>query len=94
MPYTNISISKRSSLIGRGSDAYLAAANDTLVLVVAKGAFVADSDECSGAHVAVANGTFAVAFIAEAADGYARLLAAHYEIAAQLSECMLRVTFQ
>lgn len=58
--------------------AYLAAAHDAFVLVVAKGALVADADESCGAHVAVADGAFAVAFIAEAADGDAGLLAAHY----------------
>ena len=59
-------------------EAYLATAHDALVLVVAKGAFVADADEGRGAHVAVADGAFAVAFVAEAADGDAGLLAAHY----------------
>ena len=55
----------------------LAAAHDALVLVVAKGAFVADAGEGGGAHVRVADGALAVAFIAQAADGYAGLLAAH-----------------
>jgi len=59
----------------------LATANDALVLVVAEGAFVADAGEGGGAHVGVADGAFAVAFVAEAADGNSRLLAAHYEIA-------------
>lgn len=58
----------------------LATADDAFVLVVAKGAFVADAGECRGAHVRVADGALAVAFVAEAADGYAGLLAAHYEI--------------
>ena len=58
--------------------AYLAAAHDAFVLVVAEGAFVADADEGGGADVAVADGAFAVAFVAEAADGDAGLLAAHY----------------
>ena len=57
------------------------AAHDALVLVVAEGAFVADSDEGCGADVAVADGAFAVTFVAEAADCYAWLLAAHDEIA-------------
>ena len=57
---------------------HLATAHDALVLVVAKGAFVADADEGGRAHVAVADGAFAVAFVAEAADGDAGLLAAHY----------------
>lgn len=58
-----------------------AAADDALVLVVSEGAFVADAREGGGAHVGVAYGAFAVAFIAEAADGYAGLFAAHDEIA-------------
>jgi hypothetical protein len=58
-----------------------ATADDALVLVVAEGAFVADADEGGGAHVGVADGAFAVAFIAEAADGYAGGFAAHHEIA-------------
>lgn len=62
------------------SGTYLAAANNTLVLVVAKGAFVADANEGGGAHVAVADWAFAVALVAEASDGDARLLAAHDEI--------------
>jgi hypothetical protein len=56
----------------------LAAAHDALVLVVAEGAFVADAGERGGAHVGVADGALAVAFVAEAADGDAGLLAAHY----------------
>tara|TARA_R110002003_G_scaffold40_4_gene2600 strand:+ start:14957 stop:15277 length:321 start_codon:yes stop_codon:yes gene_type:complete len=60
----------------------LAATHDALVLVVAEGAFVADAGERRGAHVRVAHGAFAVAFVAQPADGYARLLAAHYEVAA------------
>lgn len=48
------------------------------VLVVAEGAFVADSHEGGGTHVGVADGTFSVAFVAEAADCYAGLFAAHY----------------
>ena len=56
----------------------LAAAHDALVLVVAEAALVADAHEGGGPHVAVADGTLAVALVAEAADGYAGLLAAHY----------------
>jgi len=59
----------------------LATADHTLVLVVAKGAFVADAGEGGWAYVGVADGAFAVAFVAKAADGNSRLLAAHYEIA-------------
>ena len=56
-------------------------ADNALVLVVAEGAFVTDARECCRSHVGVADGTFAVAFIAEAADGDAGGLAAHDEIA-------------
>ncbi|KAG7051035.1 peroxin 26 [Colletotrichum scovillei] len=59
----------------------LAAADDALVLVVSERAFVADADEGRGADVGVADGALAVALVAEAADGDAGLLAAHYEIA-------------
>jgi hypothetical protein len=58
----------------------LATADNTLVLVVAEGALVADPDQCGWAHVGVAHGAFAVAFITETADGDARLLAAHDKI--------------
>lgn len=61
----------------------LAAAYDAFVLVVAKGTLIADAREGRGAHVRVADGTFAVAFVAETADGDASLLAAHYEIAGE-----------
>jgi hypothetical protein len=56
-------------------------AHDALVLVVAEAALVADAREGRGAHVRVAHGAFAVAFVAQAADGDAGLLPAHYEIA-------------
>ncbi|KAJ4983215.1 peroxin 26 [Stagonosporopsis vannaccii] len=62
----------------------LAAAHDALVLVVAEGALVADAGEGGGAHVRVAHGALAVALVAEAADGYAGLLAAHDQVAAGL----------
>lgn len=56
----------------------LSTAYHALILVIAKGAFVADTDEGCRAHVAVADGAFAVAFVAETTDGDAGLLAAHY----------------
>jgi hypothetical protein len=40
------------------------AAHDAFVLVVAEGALVADAHEGCGAHVGVADGAFAVTFIA------------------------------
>lgn len=58
----------------------LTTADNTFVLVVAEGTFVTDSDQCGWAHVGVTHGAFAVAFVAEAADGDAGLLAAHDEI--------------
>lgn len=58
----------------------LATADDAFILVVAKRALVADPHQRSRAHVGVAHGAFAVAFVAKAADGDAGLLAAHDEI--------------
>jgi len=57
-----------------------AAADYTLVLVVAEGALVADADEGCRPHIGIADGTFAITFVAETTDCYARLLAAHNEI--------------
>ena len=65
----------------------LAAAHDALVLVVAEAALVADADEGGGPHVGVADGALAVALVADAADGDAGLLAAHYEIAGRERTC-------
>ena len=59
----------------------LATADNALVLVVSERAFVADAGERSRAHVRVAYGAFAVALVAETADGDAGLLAAHNKIA-------------
>lgn len=58
----------------------LTAADDTFVLIVAEAAFVANADESGGPDIGVADWTFAVAFVAEAPDGYAGLLAAHDEV--------------
>jgi hypothetical protein len=63
---------------------YLATADEAFVLVVAKGAFVADADEGCGADVTVAYRTLAVAFIAETTDGNACRLAAHDQITVSL----------
>ena len=57
-----------------------AATDDAFILVVSERAFIADAHERGGADVGVADGAFAVAFVAEAADGDAWLLAAHDEI--------------
>lgn len=56
------------------------AAHNAFVLVVAERALVADAYEGCGAHVRVADGAFAVAFVAEAPDGDATGLATHNEI--------------
>lgn len=64
----------------RGRETYLAATNHTLILIISKAALVADANESGGPHVRVADGAFAVAFIAETPDGDAGLLAAHDEI--------------
>jgi hypothetical protein len=56
------------------------AADDALVLVIAEGALVANAHKRGGSHVGVAYGTFAVALVAEAADGDAACFAAHDEI--------------
>jgi len=56
----------------------LAAADDALVLVVAEAALVADAHQRRRPHVRVAHGALAVALVAEASDGDAGLLAAHY----------------
>lgn len=56
----------------------LSATDNTFILVVAKGAFITDTDERCRAHVAIANGAFAVTFVAETTDCYAGLLTTHY----------------
>ena len=56
----------------------LAAADDTFVLIVAERALVADAHKRGGPDVRVTDGAFAVAFVAQTADGDAGLLAAHY----------------
>jgi hypothetical protein len=56
----------------------LATANNTFVLVVTEGAFVADANEGCRSDVGVADGAFAIAFVAKTSHGYAGLFAAHY----------------
>ncbi len=65
-------------------ETYLTTANHTLILVIPKAALIADAYERCGANIGIADGTFAVAFIAEAADSNAGLLPAHYEIAGKM----------
>jgi hypothetical protein len=52
--------------------------DDAFILVIAEGALVADPREGSGPDIGVANGAFAIAFVAEAADADAWEFAAHY----------------
>lgn len=65
----------------RGVRDPFAAADNALVPVVAKRAVVADADLGCGAHVGIADGTLAVAFIAQAADVDAGHFAAHDKVA-------------
>ncbi len=58
----------------------LAAAHDTLILVVAETALVADAHQRRWPHIGIAHWAFAVAFIAQASDRDAGLLAAHNQI--------------
>lgn len=58
----------------------LATTHNALILVIAKGALVANAYESGGTHIGVADGAFAVAFVAESADGDAGLFAAHDEV--------------
>lgn len=62
-----------------------ASANNTFVLVVAEGAFIAYAHKCGGTHIGIAHGAFAVALIAESTYRYTRLFAAHDQIATWLS---------
>lgn len=65
----------------------LATADNALILVISEGAFVADADEGGWAHVGIADGAFAIAFIAETADGDAGLFAAHDEVGVVARHC-------
>ena len=76
-------------LMGRG-ETHLATAHDTLVLVVAEGALVADASESGGPHVGVADGALAVAFVAEPADADAGRFAAHDEVGVVARHCWVR----
>lgn len=63
---------------------YLSSADYTLILVVSEAALIADTHQSCRSHVGIAHGTFAIALITKTADGDARLLAAHNEIARKL----------
>ena len=78
LPTTHTLISEARGGKGREESSYLSTAHDALILIVAKRALVANSYEGRGTHVAIADGAFAVAFVAETTDGDAGLLAAHY----------------
>jgi hypothetical protein len=58
-----------------------ATANDTFVLVIAKGAFVANAHQRGRSYIAVAYGTLSIALVAEPTDGNASLFATHNKIA-------------
>lgn len=58
----------------------LPAAYNAFVLIVAEATFVADAHQCCGTNVRIAHWALAVAFVTEAAHGYAWCFAAHYEI--------------
>jgi hypothetical protein len=58
----------------------LSTTDDAFVLVVSERAFVAHAHEGGWADVGVADRAFAIAFVAETADGDAGLFAAHDEI--------------
>ena len=75
---------------GDRSVSYLATTDKAFVLVVAKGALVADADERRGAHVRVAHGALAVALVAETANGDTCCLATHDQITVSfVSLCLL-----
>ena len=63
--------------LGKVYETDLATAYNALVLIVSKGALVADSGKRGWTDIAVANWTLPVTFVAEASDGNACLLAAH-----------------
>lgn len=76
----HVSIYPKDLSISRST--YLSTANHTLVLIVPEAAFIADADEGCRTNVGIADGAFAIAFIAKSTDGNARLLATHNEITA------------
>ena len=59
-------------------------------MIVAKGAFIADSNESCRTNVGIADRTFAVAFVTKSTDGDTRLLPAHNEIAERMSAAARR----
>lgn len=67
-----------SSAVGE----YLATAYNAFVLIVAKGAFVANPDEGRRSNITIAYRAFTITLVAQTSDCNARLLSAHYKIAA------------
>ncbi|EZF95620.1 hypothetical protein H113_04067 [Trichophyton rubrum MR1459] len=65
--------------VERVTDPFPATYN-AFVLEVAKGAFIAHAHQSRRPHIGVADGTFAVTFVAQAPDSNAGLLSAHNEI--------------
>lgn len=62
---------------------YLAPTDNALILIIAKATFVADADKSCGSNVGITDRAFAIAFVTETADSYARLLAAHNQVSAE-----------
>lgn len=58
----------------------LSSTYDAFILVIPEGTFVADAHERRGAYVRVADGAFAVAFVAQTAEAYACGFAAHGQV--------------
>ena len=82
MPLTKIVISYvLSGKINRYLT-YLATADHAFVLVVAERAFIADSDKSRRSNITITNRAFPITLIAETTYCYARLFAAHDQVAA------------
>lgn len=79
-PVRHSQISKR--LGSCRNSTYLAATDHTLVLVVAKRAFIADADEGRWSHITIADRAFAIALVAKTSYSNSGLLAAHHKITA------------
>ncbi|KAL8672077.1 MAG: hypothetical protein Q9168_003437 [Polycauliona sp. 1 TL-2023] len=61
---------------------------DAFILIVAKGAFIADANERGRPDITITDRTFAVTFVAQSSYGYPRLLSAHDEIATGFQELL------
>jgi len=80
--WTTVSVffEPRALVAVKGVRDALAATDDALSRIVSKRAFIAYPNERSRPHVGIADGTFSVAFVAQAADGDAGLLSTHDEV--------------